>query len=58
MDGSSIQKLKNNKSLAECCYQTCECGTCDVRPKSVFFFLNVDGRSLLVEAEIPRLQNK
>ena len=58
MDSNSIQKLKNNKSLAECCYATCECGTCDVRPKSVFFFLNVEGRSLLVEAEIPRNSNK
>jgi hypothetical protein len=54
MDAGSIKKLKDNKTLAECSYLICECGTCDTRPKAVYFFLNVEGRNLLVEAEIPR----
>ena len=57
MDSGSIQRMRKNKTLAECGYSTCECGTCDMRPKSVFFFLNVEGRNLLVEAEIPRNSN-
>ena len=57
MDTGSIQRMKNNKTLAECGYSSCECGTCDTRPKAVFFFLNVEGRNLLVEAEILRNTN-
>ena len=55
MDGQSIQRLNKNKTLAECTTNgICECATCDTRPKAVYFFLNVEGRNLLVEAEIKK----
>jgi len=52
MDATTIQRLKNNKIFAECGYKTCECRTCDTRPKAVLFFLNSNGQNLLIEAEI------
>ena len=56
MDEQSVQRLKKNKTLAECSSSgICECATCDTRPKAVYFFLNVEGRNLLVEAEIKKL---